>query len=680
MNHTLRCLLLLKIVETSGVGEAEPLANALAAAGFRLESVITVVDAEAGASALQDQEVARQQIKAADVVVVSKCDLMSDAFKLGDVCDLEDSIRALLPSARVVRARFGQCKGSQCKCDLMSDAFNLGDVCDLEDSIRALLPSARVVRARFGQVPLETILDVEIDDGCAHSSKATASASVKGTIGFLSHESAVEIRPTYKVSPVNGLFRAKGLVRVAERPHARYVLHLSGRQRIECCQDGTWDSAPCTQLVFIGTQLSALHQLRDSLAMLTDQQPLLLGSTAIYGQQARQLAALVAAQRRLRLISPALSPEPLTQGRQPGQGEGAHSFPLKPVNSTNSASAPKATLTTIPTIASAHASTTTPTPPVQTPPHASSSNPVPNSTSAAPVARPASGSTSTVAAGLTTAVVEFSSEASMMYGVNALEVNANIMRCVNAAGSGAFLFGVRKAGLIGSATAMQRADSIETLQFAPPIVLPTSTFLLHTHGASACGPSDHTHTATKPSHLDASACGPSDHTHSTTTKPSHLGASACGPSDHTHSTTTKPSHLGASACGPSDHTHANTTKPSHLGASACGPSDHTHATTTKPSYHDASACGPSDLGTGSAHMDVCSEAPSLHMDVCSEATRLDVAVCSVQQAAAEQGAKRAYSDSYGELWSKISVLTVPVLKKAFQHVHEGCRCDVVKIS
>ena len=47
----------------------------------------------------------------------------------------------------------------------------------------------------------------------------------------------------------SGLLRAKGLVWLQERRSHRFVLHLSGRNRAECCMEETWDSPPMTQLV-----------------------------------------------------------------------------------------------------------------------------------------------------------------------------------------------------------------------------------------------------------------------------------------------------------------------------------------------------------------------------------------------------------------------------------------------
>ena len=55
----------MQIVETSGAGDAEPLARMLPLTGFRLDAIVAVVDAEAGAVALATQEVARQQVTTA---------------------------------------------------------------------------------------------------------------------------------------------------------------------------------------------------------------------------------------------------------------------------------------------------------------------------------------------------------------------------------------------------------------------------------------------------------------------------------------------------------------------------------------------------------------------------------------------------------------------------------------
>ncbi|GFH22920.1 cobalamin synthesis protein p47k, partial [Haematococcus lacustris] len=87
-----------QVVETSGVGDAEPLAALLLAHGFRLEAVVAVVDAEAGLAALQQQAVARAQVSSADLVLLNKCDLAG----LGAVADTEDLVQQVSPGVRML--------------------------------------------------------------------------------------------------------------------------------------------------------------------------------------------------------------------------------------------------------------------------------------------------------------------------------------------------------------------------------------------------------------------------------------------------------------------------------------------------------------------------------------------------------------------------------------------------
>lgn len=75
------------IIETSGLADPVPLlhalsADALAAMDFALSGVVTVVDGVAGEQTLEGYEEARRQVVMADVVLVSKTDLVEDALEL----------------------------------------------------------------------------------------------------------------------------------------------------------------------------------------------------------------------------------------------------------------------------------------------------------------------------------------------------------------------------------------------------------------------------------------------------------------------------------------------------------------------------------------------------------------------------------------------------------------------
>ncbi len=86
------------------------------------------------------------------------------------------------------------------KCDVAT----LSAISDVEDRLQALAPGIRLLRARFGQVPLEAVLDVEVQQaqegagaassgnlpasGTAEAGSDYASSSAAGEVAFLSHE------------------------------------------------------------------------------------------------------------------------------------------------------------------------------------------------------------------------------------------------------------------------------------------------------------------------------------------------------------------------------------------------------------------------------------------------------------------------------------------------------------
>lgn len=93
------------LLETTGL--ANPL-NLLEEMGslrelVRLECMVTVVDAANGISTLSDSEVARDQIRGADVVVCNKCDVAGPQA----VAALKDAVQGLNPRAMIHTTEFG---------------------------------------------------------------------------------------------------------------------------------------------------------------------------------------------------------------------------------------------------------------------------------------------------------------------------------------------------------------------------------------------------------------------------------------------------------------------------------------------------------------------------------------------------------------------------------------------
>jgi G3E family GTPase len=94
------------IVETSGLADPGPVAQTLYAdraleRDFKLGPIVTVVDAADTGNRNLGLDIAKSQIVAADVIVLSKTD------RAQDFSEVQNEIRALNPHARCIPARFG---------------------------------------------------------------------------------------------------------------------------------------------------------------------------------------------------------------------------------------------------------------------------------------------------------------------------------------------------------------------------------------------------------------------------------------------------------------------------------------------------------------------------------------------------------------------------------------------
>jgi G3E family GTPase len=91
------------VIETTGVADPEVLAARVRSAGLRVDAVITVVDVSATRRWLRDTVVARQQIEAADFLVINKTDLVTVA----ELAAVERSVRRLNGRAGIAHATYG---------------------------------------------------------------------------------------------------------------------------------------------------------------------------------------------------------------------------------------------------------------------------------------------------------------------------------------------------------------------------------------------------------------------------------------------------------------------------------------------------------------------------------------------------------------------------------------------
>ena len=66
------------VIESTGLADPEPVVDRVKAAGLGLDAIITVVDAFGAQRHLRETEVARQQVEAADFLVLNKLDLVDE--------------------------------------------------------------------------------------------------------------------------------------------------------------------------------------------------------------------------------------------------------------------------------------------------------------------------------------------------------------------------------------------------------------------------------------------------------------------------------------------------------------------------------------------------------------------------------------------------------------------------
>jgi G3E family GTPase len=101
------------IVETTGLADPAPVLHTIMhhpylMLRFRLQGVVTVVDAINGSATLDSQEEAVKQVAVADRIVLTKTDLATTPEQIRAVVDLRARLTALAPAARIVEVADAQ--------------------------------------------------------------------------------------------------------------------------------------------------------------------------------------------------------------------------------------------------------------------------------------------------------------------------------------------------------------------------------------------------------------------------------------------------------------------------------------------------------------------------------------------------------------------------------------------
>lgn len=193
------------VIEASGIADPGPVAHHALTPGFDLDGVVVVLDAETVRRRERDPIIGRtvrRQLAAADVLVLNKTDLVS-----------------------------------------------AGELARLDAWLRERAPAVPVLHAVDAHVPVATLLGVE------HRGAALPEASdhthdyvtVAVTVG---HPLPREALDAFLTDLPPGVLRVKGIVRLAERPDERTVVHRVA-SRSSVVTDGPWRAGESGRIVVI---------------------------------------------------------------------------------------------------------------------------------------------------------------------------------------------------------------------------------------------------------------------------------------------------------------------------------------------------------------------------------------------------------------------------------------------
>lgn len=201
------------LVETTGLADPAPILFTLMThpylvLRYRLDGVVTVVDAMNGAATLDDHPEAVKQAAVADRIVLTKTDLVETPAQRAALQDLQARLKRLAPAAPVLDAAKGEATvGALLQAGLYDPDRKIPDV-------SRWLADERIAAAQeeiAGHDPNRH------DDRIRAFTLATDAAISASTLDMFLEL----LRATYGAN----LLRMKGIVRLADDPSAPVVLH-----------------------------------------------------------------------------------------------------------------------------------------------------------------------------------------------------------------------------------------------------------------------------------------------------------------------------------------------------------------------------------------------------------------------------------------------------------------------
>jgi G3E family GTPase len=254
------------VVETTGLADPLPVAMTFLGSDLRdltrLDSIITLVDAENFSDELLEGEVARAQVVYGDMLLLNKCDLVEEARLL----ELESKLREIKSDARILRSVKGEVplplllSVGLFESDRVASAQNHDHDHDHQDCDH-----------EHGHCVHEGEHAHHHDHGHAHRhhhhdhASDPDHAAIEGftSLSFRSDEplSLRKFQNFLDNQLPAGVFRAKGILWFQESDR-RHIFHLAGKRF--SIDDSDWPGQRRNQLVLIGRDLDHArlrHQL-----------------------------------------------------------------------------------------------------------------------------------------------------------------------------------------------------------------------------------------------------------------------------------------------------------------------------------------------------------------------------------------------------------------------------------
>lgn len=219
------------LIETSGVSDPHAVINTFISRRmrqqFQLDSVVTVIDAEQVHAQPTFADLIGRQIAAADIVLLNKCDLVS-AARLAEV---REWVQSVVPRTRVLET-----VQAQAPLALLTGI-------DRDHREQQHLPEPHpYAPAQDHTHDLDQHLHDHTDHGTVFQTW-----SYESELLLARHQvwDALTLLPP-------GVFRAKGILALAESPRRQVIMHLVGR-RLTLTPGEPWgDTVPRNQIVLIG--------------------------------------------------------------------------------------------------------------------------------------------------------------------------------------------------------------------------------------------------------------------------------------------------------------------------------------------------------------------------------------------------------------------------------------------